>query len=287
MSGRSETGLLEAARQGDRAAFDALFAAVEAEARRVLALQLRSRPDVDPEDALQDLRIYVYEKLSVYDPAYPFPVFVRGLARTIGLRYRTGRAIGAPGDGDGEIAPADGTPDRLGQAIGVDRFPAGDRGHRVSPVFRELAELLLRDGGYPHQVLAFGFSIMVWGRPGRSGARKAGITGDPDRVVETLSHFRLWDAADELRLVLVHEGGVLPTDVDLWFTPLDERLALPIEELFRGDGRSLRLFADLHGRIAGETRLEEYFGADPRKSITDWAHGVKRRLAARMEGGIA
>lgn len=256
---------------GEAGAFDRLFAACEAEVRRILAAQLRGKSDSDVDEAVQDVRIYVYDKLAIYDPVYPFVVFVRGLTRTIGKRHRSTR-------GSRHEVPLDSVREP------ADRPPAAE----PSPLFLEMLELFLREGGYPHQQVAFGFSVLVFGRVKKPTAgaatRKGEITGNPERVVDEVGPRKLTQATHDLLLdirVLAHVDADFLAQAA---TELHARLDLSVEDLFRGDGRSKRVFSELLQRQVGETRLEEYFGRDPRKSVSDWTHTVKVRVQRAVAG---
>jgi hypothetical protein len=61
-------------------------------------------------------------------------------------------------------------------------------------------------------------------------------------------------------------------------TPLDGRLRMTAAELFSRDPASLERYEELRDREIGGTRLAEYFGSDPRRSVSDWTHAVKNRV---------
>jgi hypothetical protein len=50
------------------------------------------------------------------------------------------------------------------------------------------------------------------------------------------------------------------------------------KELFARDPASAQRYDALLGRVTGGTRLEDWFGGDARRSVTDWTHGVKARV---------
>jgi hypothetical protein len=160
-------------------------------------------------------------------------------------------------------------------------------------VFLELFELFLRYGGYPHQQVSFGFSILIWGRaksaaPGGGKAEVGGlgalagekvpVTGDPDRVVKEVGP-QLLDRSSSSMMEEVGSGLALDAEyLERAGRPLVTRLAMTGAELFARDATSRRLFAPLEGRRIADTRLREYFGKDERKSVADWTRTVKERV---------
>jgi hypothetical protein len=293
--------LVRLAADGDGSAFDELMRGLESDLRRVLRALLRTAPDIDVDDVLQEVRLYLFQRLDRYDPAYPVAAFARGLARNVAKRFLHGRKDLLPftGDEDGdERDRTDLSPMELGRlpvefrrAMGENRFeqPGADAG--PSRVFLEMLEVFLRYGGYPHQQVTFGFGILLWGKakrrtgaggrtPAGGGARveKVPVTGDPDRVVTEVGPEELAPAADRMLEELGSDCRLENAYLERARLPLDERLAMTGRELFTRDPASGKRYEGLAGRIVGGTRLEEYFGGDPRRSVTDWTHGVKNRV---------
>lgn len=294
---QAEQELVAQALAGRPGAFDRLLEGIEPELKDFLRGRLRSAPHVSLEEVLQEVRLYLFQRLDRYNPEYPLGVFARGLAQNVVKRFVYGKSDLAPAgtDEDGEdrdttdLSPLelDRLPLTFRQAVGEGRFTSPDGPPPPSRVFLELFEVFVRYGGYPHQQVAFGYSILLWGkekrRPGKGGAAalaggKVPVTGDPDRVVREVGPRGLEPAAGDLFADLgedCHLDGAYLERVRL---PLDGRLRLTGAELFVRDPASGERYRELAERVIGETRLHEYFGGDPRRSVSDWTHAVKNRV---------
>jgi hypothetical protein len=281
---------------GDGAAFEELLAPIEGGLRNFIRSRLRSRPEVPADDVLQEVRIYLYERLDRYNPEYPLAVFARGLAANVIKRFLYKRSDLLPPSSDPDeddpgweerLSPRElaELPRNLRDVIGDGRFDSPKGAPEPSREFLELFELFLRYGGYPHQQVCFGFSILLWGRPKRplSGTaeisfQKVPITGDPDRVVQLVGPKRLAGSSaemlEEVRVQQKLDADYLRRVRD----PLDRRLDLTGAELFERDVVSRKQFVPVIARVIGETELREYFGKDQRKSVADWTHSVKERI---------
>lgn len=281
---------------GDAAAFARLLAPVEPALRTVIRAALAGRSDLDVEEVLQDTRIYLLARLDRFNPEYPFVVFARGLARTIVRRHRGARRDLAPGTGaddeddgfTGELSPAElaALPAAAARVLGSDRFAPPDGPPGPSLEFLELFEALLSRGGYPHQQLCFGFSILLWGRrdprttrdTDPAGGGRVPITGDPDRVVTELGAETLAPTARRFFQEMAEGVALEPTYLARVRLPFDERLRLTGEALFATDAAARRAYAALRDEIIGATRLNDYCGRNPRQSVADWTRNVKERL---------
>ena len=290
-----ERQLVEAATRGEPGAFDRLATRFEPGLRSFLKGRLRARPDVEVDDVIQDVRLYVFQRLDRYDPHYPFEVFVRALAKQVAKRHLYGKALGAPDlceySEDDDLPRQDLSPVELsklplsfGFAMGLDRFDHPDGGVAVSREFLDLFELFTRYGGYPHQQVAFGFSILLWGKPKREGRTpatrevKVPVTGDPDRVVREVGPQVLAESSERM---FEDTQAVLRLDDEyiarVW-QPIGSRLSMTAAELFGADRRTFRHHAHLADQITGETKLDEYCGPNKSKSVADWTRAVKERI---------
>jgi DNA-directed RNA polymerase specialized sigma24 family protein len=295
-----DLALLRQAREGVPGAFDQLLARHESAMRDVIRFTLRSRSDVSVDEALQDARLYLLRRLDRFNPQYPFAVFARALARTMARRYLLTRSPtvmagpdGTSGEEGGSVEPRPdqltALPEPLQAAIGVNRFAAPDEAPAASPRFLELLETFLRYGGYPHQQMVFGFSVLLWGvakrRPKgeadnslRQRPDKVPITGDADRVVREIGPQALAVSSTCLLNELGEELCLTQDYLRRVRRPLDYRLSLTGEELFARDVSSARQFTGLAKRITAACCLEDYWGTDPRRSVSDWTRGVKERV---------
>ena len=268
------------ARAGDPHALDRALRDVESDVRLVLQHELRSRPDIPLEDAVQEVRLYIARRIDRYDDQYPFDTFARGLARTIARRLRGQTPPGSPYEPDDhrEGWAEQDAPAPLRRAMGEGRFrPPGGA---ASAIAQELLELLFVRGGYPHQSVSFGYSVLIFGRAkARGRARvRVGVTGDPERVVREVGPLQMTRAALELVDELGESFGLSVGSIARIRELAADAVRPQHDSLFQRDPASRRLFASLLRQTVAETHLSEYFGRDPRKSVADWTHVVKRRL---------
>jgi RNA polymerase sigma factor (sigma-70 family) len=291
-AGRADLDLIRRAAAGDGAAYETLLTPLEPGLRALFRSLLRSRPDASADDALQDLRIYLYQRLDRYNPGYPFETFARGLARNVAKRHLFKKSDLAIWEEDDEDASVDLTPleleslpANLKDVMGVGRFEGPAGGPPPSREFLEVFELFLRYGGYPHQQVSFGYSILVWGKdkrePGKAGveqAMKVPVTGDPDRVVQEVGPRRLEESSLDFLEDVRAEVRLEERYLDRVAAPLRARLAMTGAELFARDATSAGKFSLLTGTVIGRSALEVYFGKDPRASVAEWTRAVKERI---------
>lgn len=290
-----ERFLLAAALQGDRTAFSDLvrpfLRTLRARVRRAT-----SNLPVDPEEIVQETLVRSYTSLENYDPQYTFAQYFFGIARYATLRLarerRVETAVAWTEDGtyDGDETPLPSEkeiPFPFHALTGVSRFAAPDQRTRSRHRLLAVLSVLLAFGGYPHQQLAFGYGVMLWGkakqprrnrRTERQRADKVDITGDPDRVVSELGPRTLLDSGGGFRLELTGQERLDPESVQAAFAPFEYRLSLSGSELFANDASSRFLFADLAEVTIGQTSLEQYFGKSPQRSVAEWCRAVKERV---------
>ena len=296
MQEETEQALIERFLKGDPSAYDRLIAILEPMLKNYLRSQIRSRPEIDLEDVLQDVRIYLFQRLDRYNPEYALGAFARGLAKNVVKRhvYKKSDLVLGSSDPDADdpqfvdLSPSElqELPRNFQDVLGEGRFEAPGGPPPPSREFLELFEAFLRYGGYPHQQVAFGFSVLVWGKA-KHGKRagegaligsKVPVTGDPDRVVSEVAGTELQDSSEGMLGELQADLSLEEAYVHRVRQPLDDRLTLTGAELFARDRTSLNNFKKLHNSVIAQTLLQEYFGKDPRKSVADWTHGVKERV---------
>jgi DNA-directed RNA polymerase specialized sigma24 family protein len=308
---QDERDYIAAAKQGDRAAFDALLGPLIPALRARVRGALQSRSDLDPDEIVQQTLVRSFQAIGVFDERYQFRQYAFGIAKYILRRHlcSTSREVAvawdeAPDDPNGVRVPG---PDALSDAaralIGVDRFPPPDR-HAVDRTrLRELIEAVMLHGGYPHQLIAFAYATVLWGKrnadpppprrsakegttPSRSRPGKVPITSDPDRVARELSGTPLFDAGRLFRREIEVREGLAAPDLDPAFAPLEYRMGLRVEQLFAMDPVSLRRHAAMNDCRVGATRLSDYYGQNPRKSIADWIAAVKTKTEKYLTGRL-
>jgi hypothetical protein len=289
------------ARDGDPAALDDLLRRLAPELRRFIGAQVRRRGGgrpVDVDEVFQDFQIYLYRRIDRYLDRYPVRTFARALARNVVAWHCFKKSPGPmPLDyQDPEIeddlveraiqSRRDAIPDELARAIGLDRFTHAADEEVVAEAFWSLLEVFYRYGGYPHQQLAFAFSILIWGRYKRKAATAAApakskvpVTGDPDRVVREHGARDLFAVNEELHARLLEQLPVDAGELAALRAPLEARLTLSVGELFAKDVASARQFPHLLDRLVESTAMADYFGKDPRQSVSGWTRQVKDRVA--------
>jgi hypothetical protein len=278
---------------GEPQLYDRLLADLEPDLRRFLRGIIHVRPEVSLDEVLQDVRIYLYQRLDRYNADYPMIAFAKGLARNVAKRHvfkksdlGTKDLFDDEEDGESEdLSPAEmeHLPTAFRNVLGEGRFESPGGPPPPSRAFLEMFEAFLRYGGYPHQQVAFGFSILLWGKAKEEGGKggdagKVPVTGDPDRVVTDVGPRQLEESSGDLLQDLA-DSLHLPHDyVARVRKPLDVRLDMEGKDLFARDKASAQQFAQLLDMRVGLTMLREYFGKDARKSVADWTHGVKERI---------
>lgn len=297
-----ERELISRTLQGDRGAFEQLVQPYLAVLRARVRQATRNLP-VEPLEVEQETLLRVYSALENYDAQYTFAQFLFGIARQAVRRAATarGREIAVAWTeesteaGERQLLPAGEElhPDFTFLA-GAARFPSPDARTRARHRFLALLAVLLRDGGYPHQQIAFGYSVLLWGkakRPRRAGARpraraeKVDVTGDPERVAREVGPEHLLAAGVGFRREIEAREALDPRTLDEAFRPFDHRLGLTCAELFAGDPSSRALFARLADERVSATCLHLYFGAKPERSIAEWSRAVKERVRRALLGG--
>lgn len=290
--------------QGDEEAFGGLWEAHQPGLLRYLRSRVRTAPRLDVDDVSQDVWLYVHQNLHKFDEAYEFGQFLFGLARNVVQRALSRKDPIDPVGGVNDLPEPGIDRSRRTQAAGAGPKPhpdfarlLRDRSEEFDPdqaaIFREMFELTFRCGGYPHQTLAFCFSIMVYGQTKREGSPTSGrvegrenspVRGNPGQVVKSLSDRQLGLLTD--KLVEFSAAGMERNERAALeaSAPIRERLCLNGEELFGRDDVSRRLFEDLAKMIIAETQLDAYYGKNPAKSVTDWTNAVKKRVRSRLDG---
>ena len=276
-----EAALIRSAQRGDEKAITVLLMRYETPLRTFVQSRAQADSRLDADDALGRIRETAWRNLHRFDFAYDFRSYIFGIAYYAVLPPRRREH-----DDIEDLDP-----------------PAPTRAV-PSAAARELLEILIRCGGYPHQQVTMLHSVVLWGRskPRVDAAKLQGaavggsasdaapsrykvpVTGDPDRVVVELEHARLGEAADaaEADLASTADWGVgfLPR----CFEPLRTRLALLGRALFARDGQSARFFEHVLETIVSKTSLSDYFGPDPRRSVANWTDGVKERTRRALLG---
>lgn len=148
-------------------------------------------------------------------------------------------------------------------------------------------------GGYPHQVLAFGYSKLIYGQltqrerePVRKDVRRRReVEGDPKRLdaehgSDTLDFVEqeFWNAFK--RISNLNETTLQA--IDLAMQPTRDRLKLTVAEMSRGNKAFLEHHSHLAEQRVGQTTVRDYYGARGLNAITDWCDKVQNRVRERL-----
>ncbi len=290
--------LLTRAKAGDRTACDRLLRSVERDMRARIGARIQGRSDIDRDEVLLDAQVYLFEKIGVFDPAMgTFRAFALGLTNTIIRRLWDGKPIESPvfRTKDGELdvltepdpGMLEGLDERLRSVVGADHVVHA--GARATPgdVFLETLALFFSEGGYPHQQIAFAFSQLIWGqrKTELKGAKtsRTPLWGAADRVVKEVSDWALENARGDFIDELEETLGLDHDFLDRMSEPMRRRLELLGRVLFEKDATSRELFRTLLDRRIGETRLSDYYGDEPTKSVANWTRLVKNKITKALE----
>lgn len=155
----------------------------------------------------------------------------------------------------------------------------------------ELMCLLFRHGGYPHEVLTFGFAKVVSGQPSPRG-----IESDLQAVDRCYGAQPMAPLPDIIAERFAEQSGFSETALRRVFdglTPLRENLRLPFRQLAESrkprDIRSLnRGPVWLLDQITGDSAIRDYAAATGRpttEAMTMWCDTLGRRLRALLGVG--
>jgi len=243
--------LLLAAGRGDKDAYHLLWLRYRNAVRGWLAGWIPAA--VDPEDALQEVALRLWQKAGAYDPARGHPAtYLMLITREVARNIRRNQDKWPQPLVSSPAAPAE------------DREP-GD----LSAAAGELLELVFRCGGFPHQTISLALRHLL-GFPPRESIKRfaneslSGLTG---RVLAALKSRSGWSEEEARRILNTH----------IW------RLSLPAGKVYRNA---------LPGRVTehertGSLPLETFFGKDPAHSLEDWSSKVKARVKRVLQEGCS
>ena len=306
--GTTETELIRAARSGDGVAFEHLIQPLLRDLRAHVRQRIRNAPHVEADDVVSDTLETAWNALDRFVDGYPFRSFLFGIAKFAVLRAVTRRSKELPTDFSSAspeaLGPIESSPgveeaylSQLHGLSAVERFETPEVAPRSNPVFHETLEAMFAHGGYPHQQIAFAYSVVIWGKPrsesrgsaadpGRSRPDKVPITGDAARVVSELGGAALWESGDGLRVELVSHAPSDRHRLNSAFEPFHYRLGLTGQQLFARDKASSARFPQILTTVVGRTCLQDYFGRNPNRSVAIWTEKVKKNTLDALRGTI-
>ncbi len=180
-----------------------------------------------------------------------------------------------------------------------------------SAAFRETFRISFRCGGYPYQVLAWGFSKLILGYEDSSKKNRGvpilvdkWVGGKKLRELIPLLATAYCDPLGELLPDFVSEAGAAGRkkrklspfrglsldEVQTMMEPTAARLSLKVEELFdpKVDPDSIEEYSRLFGRVVGETTLGDFYRDRFSEMISDWCYKVRKRVnrVFQLPGGM-
>jgi RNA polymerase sigma factor (sigma-70 family) len=280
-----ETTLIARSRQGDRAAFDTLYAACEPQVNGFV--RSRTRDDHDVQQIVQNTRLIVWEKIPIYDPSRArFTAFTKYWAGLMLLRYYAEQqqrhrlevlfselqARYADLEQETEISA-------VLARVAVHRNPSVEDETLLAEeeqevdveVYNELLRITFSGASPPHQLMAFGFKLL----PGESPQE----TWKPQKVVAELSALFLRILEEKLEYAYVQTSQLPEARVRCHFERLRQSMDRTLDEVVT-ERRTRQTYASLLGSIVGGTILQQYYTHtdDPAQDISHWWEAVKRRV---------
>lgn len=148
-------------------------------------------------------------------------------------------------------------------------------------------------GGYPHQVLAFAYSKLVYGKSTQRESdaglldhrRKREVEGDPKRLDaehgseplhKLFTHF--WEAFQRISGM----DSAQLQKFQAYLEPTRERMQLTVAAMSQGNKVFLDHHAHLADRVVGETNVRDYYGTRGLNAIPDWCDKVQNRVRERL-----
>lgn len=278
--------LVEAARRGNRSAFDSLVAT----SHKALIGFVRGHMPADlvePETVAQKVWVAVWKDIQTppeeggFDPGKgSFQAFVRyrhalyilrrEIAAKAKLRGRERSLEQLEEEGGTLGEPEDSAPPSSALSLENEEYLR----LRLA-AFREMFRILFLCGGYPHQQLALAFSKYLYGQHGDRVQRVHKQHGAThlDQLVR--------DFVSGCHMVSEMPGEAGLGKLENHLSPLLLRLPLKVGKLMEMDKASREHFGKLGRRLAGDTCLADYYAE--RKggfttAIPDWCYKVEKRV---------
>jgi hypothetical protein len=154
----------------------------------------------------------------------------------------------------------------------------------AGPDWRLMAEVVLKrdnilctltfGGPHPsHQPLAVAF-FKVLARDKKPWSARA--------IVKEFQDLPLRDLAARALALYVEQSRLPKEEVRAAFEPLLKRLELPVAAVLV-HWRAELAYHGPTNLVVGDTRLADYFGADPEANIASWKYSVKRRVVGEID----
>lgn len=129
-------------------------------------------------------------------------------------------------------------------------------------------KITFKEGGHPHQLVAFGFNKLLtgWG---------------PKEIVEKLSSKSLKTLADKLIMDYKEESKLPGYIVNYAFKPLKGKMDKKVEDVLEKRD-SKNKYKKLLKKKVGGTKLKDYYGNNPEHNISDWSDKVGKRVLMKI-----
>jgi len=139
--------------------------------------------------------------------------------------------------------------------------------------------VLMQEGGYPHQIIAFAFNQLIFAGDSYQG-RHNGYAG---RVVRELSDIPLVHLCARLEAeYLRHFATEDVQDIRRCFEPLRLRMDCRVKDVISDNPSRARLGREILEMKLGDTILKQYYGKDPEHNISDWSNKIKQKVLRCM-----
>ena len=278
-----ERSLLEEAAKGGESAFNRLWEAYEKALQGFLRTRIFSKTPFssgaeqeEVHDITQDVFVEVRKRISIYDPEKGrFYTFLRYWANIVMMRHFRSRGKRLENVMLLYEFPELET-DEIAQSF-VEKLPDFEPGSLDILVelnmYRTLLEITFREGGYPHQLISFGFNRLL-------------ADWNPRSIVDKLSPRRLKKLGSKLQSEYAADSRLEEHEIRKCFGPLKSALGRKASEVLLDNATRETLFKRderYQEQKVDETRLEDYFTADPSANISDWTYKVKEKVRRHID----
>ncbi|MDH7576943.1 MAG: sigma-70 family RNA polymerase sigma factor [Bacillota bacterium] len=323
LSREQELALVELARKDDEAAFTQLKQSFDRAVSGYINSIIEQKGDA--EDILQNVWTSVWLNINLYKPEIArFYTFIRMIAsyeiRNYFKRLKKRREkenlfsdLAGPADVDPENAPAE---DIIVESLR--RKQAGtwkweenieeelinkERAEEANDFYLSLLRTVFSIGGYPHQVIAFAFSKLIFPCDLSSDKNTTGRkSGCPERVVRELFDKPLEQLSILLEQLYIKYSGISKDEISQVFEILhlkmDKTLSEVVDEKLDKTTWNLLRAKGLLGEKVGRTSLRDYYETNnssrgdegginqkrrkPEDAVSDWSYKVQQRVKKRV-----
>jgi DNA-directed RNA polymerase specialized sigma24 family protein len=279
--------LIKAARDGSEEAFIEL----ENELRIPVVSKFRTwvKNAGDVNDLFKTTWLKVREEISLYDPELGTPLtFVLSIAereaRDLCLLGRKKElsieTIKAHLEEDKKAALRDKSPDKDPET----RLTIKELSEQLNKFFMHLLGLTFEKGGYPNQIIAFMYSMVIFPSAERKNRR---VSGYPGKVVSELFDIYLKELSLKLEIEYMKYSFLTEVQVSSVFRPLHRRINSLLTDILdeKQDSNTWDIIKQKGylKETAGNTTMRHYCRIETGNSyltdmVTNWCYKVKERV---------